>query len=182
MEAHTAWAKYWSSKNACTHCRRPAQGAIPEKNRGVRIWNFQGYWRNSKWIFQGLIKNTGISRGYWSRKNHVEFLRVTQFFGVFKGKVKNLNFPQGFFRKVCPHLNPPFLLAFWNSPRQKIILNSVKTYYVTLWYYKLWYFDKIKSFWILLFMISFFNIGKKDWIRFLAQSTWIVPCWPCFCL
>ena len=23
----------------------------------LRIWNFQGYWRNSKWIFQGLIKN-----------------------------------------------------------------------------------------------------------------------------
>ena len=32
-----------------------------EKNKrgeeGLRIWNFQGYWRNSKWIFQGLIKN-----------------------------------------------------------------------------------------------------------------------------
>ena len=21
---------------------------------GLRIWNFQGYWRNSKWIFQGV--------------------------------------------------------------------------------------------------------------------------------
>ena len=36
--------------------------AIPEKkaNRGLRIWNFQGYWkrrRNSKWIFQELFKN-----------------------------------------------------------------------------------------------------------------------------
>ena len=24
---------------------------------GRRIWNFQRYWRNSKWFFQGLIKN-----------------------------------------------------------------------------------------------------------------------------
>ena len=30
--------------------------AIPEK-RGLRIWNFQGCWRNGKWILQGLIKN-----------------------------------------------------------------------------------------------------------------------------
>ena len=27
------------------------------ERRGRRIWNFQRYWRNSKWFFQGLIKN-----------------------------------------------------------------------------------------------------------------------------
>ena len=32
--------------------------AIPEKKTGgLRIWNFQGYWRNDKWIFQGLVRN-----------------------------------------------------------------------------------------------------------------------------
>ena len=27
------------------------------KQGELRIWNFQGYQRNSLWIFQGLIKN-----------------------------------------------------------------------------------------------------------------------------
>ena len=50
---------------------------IPEKEQtgGLMIWNFQGYWRNSKWVFQLLIKShkefpgviqknsCGISRG-----------------------------------------------------------------------------------------------------------------------
>ena len=44
-------------------------------NRGLRIWNFQGYQRNSMWNFQGLIKN------------EVEFPRViksnVEFPGVF---------------------------------------------------------------------------------------------------
>ena len=33
---------------------------------GLRIWNFQGYQRNSMWNFQGLIKN------------EMEFPRVTK--------------------------------------------------------------------------------------------------------
>ena len=40
--------------------RNYSTNTIMEKNRGrggLRIWNFQGYWRNSKWIFQRLIKN-----------------------------------------------------------------------------------------------------------------------------
>ena len=46
--------------------------AIPEKKQtwegggGLRIWNFQGYQRNSMWNFQELIKNK------------VEFPRVTK--------------------------------------------------------------------------------------------------------
>ena len=41
---------------------------IPEKIQtgGLRIWNFQGYHRNSMWNFQGLIKSK------------VEFSRVTK--------------------------------------------------------------------------------------------------------
>ena len=31
--------------------------------RGLKIWNFQGYWRNSKQNFQGLIKNVVESLG-----------------------------------------------------------------------------------------------------------------------
>ena len=27
------------------------------KEEGLKIWNLQGYWRNSKWILQGLNKN-----------------------------------------------------------------------------------------------------------------------------
>ena len=41
--------------------------------RGLRIWNFQGYWRNSKWIFQRLIKKQCGIFWAWSRKNYVEF-------------------------------------------------------------------------------------------------------------
>ena len=43
--------------------RNYSTNTIMEKNKqregggGLRIWNFQGYWRNSKWIFQGLIKD-----------------------------------------------------------------------------------------------------------------------------
>ena len=28
-----------------------------KKKQGLKIWNFQEYWRNGKWIFQGLTKN-----------------------------------------------------------------------------------------------------------------------------
>ena len=46
---------------------------IPEKTRqvGLRIWNFQGYLRNSKWNleFSGVVKKKSyeISRGLGSR-------------------------------------------------------------------------------------------------------------------
>ena len=30
---------------------------IKTKQRGLRIWNLQGHWRNSKWNFKRLIKN-----------------------------------------------------------------------------------------------------------------------------
>ena len=30
-------------------------GLFQKKNRGLRIWNFLGYWGNSKWIFLVLI-------------------------------------------------------------------------------------------------------------------------------
>ena len=45
-----------------------SEWTIPEKIQtgGLRIWNFQGYQRNSMWNFQGLIKN------------EVEFQRVTK--------------------------------------------------------------------------------------------------------
>ena len=66
------------------------------KGVGLRIWNFQGYgilvfffslliyyryWRNSKWIFQGLIKyNMEFQQkitNEWSRKNQVGFPRFS---------------------------------------------------------------------------------------------------------
>ena len=51
--------------------------AIPEKIQtgGLRIWNFQGYQRNSMWNFRG-----------WPRKNYVEFPGVLVFgLGISKG-------------------------------------------------------------------------------------------------
>ena len=41
---------------------------IQEKNTGgLRIWNFQGYWRNSKWIFGGLTKSE-VEFPFWSKE------------------------------------------------------------------------------------------------------------------
>ena len=36
---------------------------------GLRLWNFEGYWRNSKWIYQVLANNKthGLSRGDWEK-------------------------------------------------------------------------------------------------------------------
>ena len=49
--------------------------AIPEKKTGSGIWNSQGYWRNSKWDFQGLIKNN-VEFPEVIKKKVVEFLGV----------------------------------------------------------------------------------------------------------
>ena len=36
---------------------------------GLRIWNFQGYWRKSKCIFQGLIKNNVKFLGVFKKES-----------------------------------------------------------------------------------------------------------------
>ena len=63
------------------------QWAIPEKikTRGLRIWNFQGYQRNSMWNFQWLIKNE-VELPRVTQKNNVEFPGVSVFgLGISKG-------------------------------------------------------------------------------------------------
>ena len=40
---------------------------------GLRIWSFQVYWRNSKWIFQVLIKNNVEYSGCDETKNMRNF-------------------------------------------------------------------------------------------------------------
>ena len=40
---------------------------------GLRIWYVQGYWRNSKWIFQVLIKNNAEFSRRDQEINYVEF-------------------------------------------------------------------------------------------------------------
>ena len=58
--------------------------AIPEKNEGVRIYNFQGHLRNSKCNFKGLFKNNVVLPGVLvlglkiseECNNFVEFLGV----------------------------------------------------------------------------------------------------------
>ena len=95
-----------------------------KKQRGrLRIWNFQGYWRNRKWIFLGLIKNNvefpgvlvlglKISEGcniiLWS---FWEWSLVLSRISL--GKVNNLKIPAGFSKKYVVNLPVCF---FWNSP------------------------------------------------------------------
>ena len=68
-----------------------------EGEGALRIWNFQGYWRNSKWIFQGLIKNNVECSGHdqgkimWNFQESwfyvLKFLKgVTQLCGVSRGE------------------------------------------------------------------------------------------------
>ena len=97
--------------------------AITEKKRGLRIWNFQGYWRNGKWIFNGLIKNNvefpvvlvlglTFSKGW---KNYLwSFSRWSLVLsGISRGEVKKLKIPGGVSKKLCPQL--PLFIFFWNS-------------------------------------------------------------------
>ena len=44
-------------------------------NWGLNLWSFQGYWRNSKWIFLGLIKSNFGFPGV-IKKNNVEYPEV----------------------------------------------------------------------------------------------------------
>ena len=93
---------------------------------GLRIWNFQGYQRNSMWNFQGLIKNKmefpkgdqekimwkfqgsvfslGISKGSNTILWNIQALRFV-LSGISMGKVKKWKIP-GFSKKYI--LNPPF--------------------------------------------------------------------------
>ena len=99
--------------------------AIPEKNRGLTIWNFQGYWRNGKWIFQGLIKNNEEFSGVlilglkiskeW--KNYLwSFLGWSLVLsGISKGEVKKTRNSRGVFKKVMS--SSPLVCFFsWNFP------------------------------------------------------------------
>ena len=57
--------RLWALKLEYKHCNgkktklrgRGAGGRGQGAGGGLRIWYVQGYWRNSKWIFQVLIKN-----------------------------------------------------------------------------------------------------------------------------
>ena len=93
---------------------------------GLRIWNFQGYQRNSMCNFGGLIKievefprvtkKCGISRGlcFWPwnfqgiEYNFVEYPRVEL--------VKKRKIPGGVSKKYILNPPSPCLDLFWNSP------------------------------------------------------------------
>ena len=103
------------------------------QGEGVRIWNFEGYQRNSIWNLQDWVKTKGNFQG-WPRKNNVEFPGVFIFglgislgsnailwniqgwsyilSGISRVKYKNEKY-QGFFLKRYV-LNPPCF--FWNRP------------------------------------------------------------------
>ena len=69
----------------------------------LRIWNFQGYWRKSKWIFRELIKNNVEFPVLWS---FLEWSLVLS--GISRGKVKILKNPGGVSKRYV--LNPPCLV------------------------------------------------------------------------
>ena len=107
-----------------------------QKKQGLRIWNFQGYWRNGKWIFQGLTKNNmkfpgalvlglNISKGWknylWSFSGWSLVLS-----GISRVELKRLKIP-GVFQK-CYVLNSLCLFLLWNS---------LYTFYVWIDYFKI---------------------------------------------
>ena len=126
-------------------------------------WNFQGYWRNSKSNFQGLIKNNVEFQG-WSRKNHVEFPGVlvlglkisegccgcaTQFCGVSssaigwsfvlsgisRGKVRNLKIPGEVQKSVS------------STPPPTHFFSGIAHYISPVWYYVYEVFPRL-NFWM----------------------------------
>ena len=58
-----------------------------QNREGLRIWNFQGYQRNSMWNFQGLIKNE-VEFPRVTKKNNVEFPGIFVF-GLGTSKISN---------------------------------------------------------------------------------------------
>ena len=102
------------------------------RKRGLRTWNFQGYWKNRMWKFQGSIKKKWNFQRR-SGKNRAKFPWVSVFglgnpngfdtilwyfqdwsfilSGIPKDKVTNLIIPGFFSKKV--YLNPQ--LKFLNS-------------------------------------------------------------------
>ena len=53
--------------------KKQTEGVERRGERGLRIWNFQGYLRNSKWIFQGLTKNNVGFSGHEQEKIMLDF-------------------------------------------------------------------------------------------------------------
>ena len=69
----------FSSNTNAKYTENP-QWDIPGKNQtgGLRIWNFQGYQRNSMWNFQVLIKDK-VESPSLKKKSNVEFQGVLVF-------------------------------------------------------------------------------------------------------
>ena len=105
------------------------------KQGRLRIWNFQGYQRNSMWNFQELIKNEveftevtkkkscGISRGLgfwsWSSQGCNTILWIFQGWSfdlseISCGKVRKQKIPGGGSKKYV--LNPPSSFCFLEQP------------------------------------------------------------------
>ena len=93
---------------------------------GLRIWNFQGYQRNSMWNFHGwpiknyvefpgvLVFGLGICKGYNATLHNFQGWSF-DLSGISRGKVNKWKIPggEGGFKKVCPQA--PLFVFFWNS-------------------------------------------------------------------
>ena len=66
--------RLWVLKLEYKYCNGKKQkGGGGGGGGGLRIWYVQGYWRNSKWIFQVLIKNNVEFSRRDQEINYVEF-------------------------------------------------------------------------------------------------------------
>ena len=68
-----------ASKGACisriSAVENYSANTLMERNKqgGLKIWNFQGHWKNSNWILQELIKNNEDFSVHDQEKHYVEF-------------------------------------------------------------------------------------------------------------
>ena len=121
---------------------------------GLRIWNFQGYQRNSRWNSQGLIKNNvgfpemnkeklcGISSGFGFRpentdkKNRIATISHTNYSDQLMLKLFNMYYGLSMLTKHFLHLDADSA-SWWMHPMElfgnvlpylyRYIKNTIKT-------------------------------------------------------
>ena len=129
-----------------------------KSKRGLRMWNFQGYQRNSMRKFERLIKNKVKFQG-WPRKINVEFLWVFVFglgiskgsntilwniqglsfvlSGISRGKVKIWKIPGEFSQKYI--LNPPVWIFSGIAHSKFVYITGQKTNKISKEFWKTGY-------------------------------------------
>ena len=125
---------------------------VPEKKtkrdegRGpgeLRIWNFQGYWRNSKWNFQRLIYVLNISRLFFSGIAHFTAQMTLHHLlpmPMSKKPTKECKDPPNIFQNVEKDLWKGSLISVSSEPLknssfdQHFLYVMVKTFLKIIWW------------------------------------------------